>query len=629
MEIAPRRLLVSVCLCVLVLAVPVSAEEPAGPGVYVVRLEDRPVAGYRGGVPSFAATRPEAGPRARGRRDRLDAGSAASRSYAGYLRQRQDETLVRIAKVLGRQAEPLARYAVATHGFALELSPGEAKRIARVPGVAQVERSREMVPQSDAGPAWIGADTIWDGSGTGGLPGTRGEGMVVGVIDTGLNAGHPSFADVGGDGYDHTNPRGAGQYVGRCDPADPAYDPAIPCNDKLIGLWAYGVGSAPAPDETGHGTHVAAIAVGNHLSATVSGPGIDLVRDVSGVAPHANLIAYDACPTSHSCSSYLFLEAVDQAVADGVDVVALGFGAYLTSDPWEDALAAALLNAREAGVFVAVPAGNDGFTTYLSSVAELPWVMALTATTHHRRLVASLKTMSGGDSPPPADIQGWGLSGPYGPAPIVPAWDYGDGECTVPFPAGTWSGEIVVCAYYPWNGAAQVSANVLAGGAGGVLLADYYSFFEDYPPPIEGPDLPWIYIRDNIVYALDEWLGSGAGHTAVLSGTLVETHPSLGDIFYAGSSRGPSLTVPGVVKPDLAAPGVDILAADHDSQGFVFQTGTSMGPWSGRTGRPPRRWRSEPGGSTPAPPPVPACSSTSPAPSSPRPTPRWAGIRRP
>ena len=69
---------------------------------------------------------------------------------------------------------------------------------------------------------------MWNGTGTGGLPGTQGEGIVIGIINTGIKLAHPSFADTGGDGYNHANPRGAGNYVGWCKPGNPIYDPASP-----------------------------------------------------------------------------------------------------------------------------------------------------------------------------------------------------------------------------------------------------------------------------------------------------------------------------------------------------------------------------------------------------------------
>ena len=216
-----------------------------------------------------------------------------------------DQALAAAARALGRPVVPLHRYAAAFHGLALELTAAEAAALARLAGVRRVEPSVTLRIASDAGPAWTRASSIWDGSGTGGLPGTQGEGRVVAVIDTGIALGHASFADVGGDGYNHVNPRGAGNYAGWCDPANPDYDPSLACNDKLIGVWSYPEAGGDPRDDTGHGTHVASLAAGNHVSASLPG----LTRQIAGVAPHASLIAYDVCDAGGNCPSSAVLAA--------------------------------------------------------------------------------------------------------------------------------------------------------------------------------------------------------------------------------------------------------------------------------------------------------------------------------
>ena len=105
--------------------------------------------------------------------------------------------------------------------------------------------------------------------------GSKGEGVIVGVLDTGINPANPSFADVvpvedGGDGYDHTNPLGAGIYKGVCDPANPKYIADWGCNDKLIGYWDFDVANNNDGnyDDDGHGSHTASTAAGNQVDAT-------------------------------------------------------------------------------------------------------------------------------------------------------------------------------------------------------------------------------------------------------------------------------------------------------------------------------------------------------------------------
>ncbi len=557
----PWQFTAVLCCGLMTAAAPAGAGEPEQPAVYIVQLAGAPVASYRGGVKGIAATRP--GPGAA----KLDAAASGSRLYAGHLLGGQDRVLAAARKVLGREVAPLAQYTLAFHGMALELTPEEARRIARLPGVRRVEPERPFLPQSDAGPQWTGATGIWNGTATGGLPGTQGEGMVVGIIDTGIHASHPSFADLGGDGYNHVNPRGAGNYVGRCDPANSNYDPALPCNDKLIGVWSYG--AAPA-DESGHGTHVASVAAGNHVTATLANSTAALNRPIAGVAPHANLIAYDVCWSSY-CGESAMISALDQAVADGVDVVSVGFGGY-SSNPWTSAIGIALLGVREAGVFVAAPAGNSDYSySAIYNLAEAPWVLAVGATTHDRAFLTSLNGVSGGGS---IGLHGGGLSPAYGPVPIVRASDYNNNyDCEDPFPAGTFSGQIVVCDYRGWPSVSTTTENVRAGGAGGVVLRDNWGY--GYPWDLHTFTLPGLFLPSSASSVLSSWLSLGGGPTATISATTTSLDPARGDVLYPYSSSGPS-DFGDVLKPDLAAPGADILAASKAPEGFVVQSGTSM-----------------------------------------------------
>lgn len=567
-----RRLLAAALVPFFLLASQAEAgDAPARPPrggkeVFIVELAGPPLARYRGGVPGLAATHP----RSRGER-KLDAGSGASRRYVEHLRRRQGEALAAAGARLGRDVAALRQYTRIFNGMALELTPEEADLISRLPGVRRVQPDVRLRLQSDNGPAWIGAPGIWDGSQTGGLPGTKGEGVVIGIVDSGINMDHPSFADVGGDAYNHTNPRGAGSYVGWCDPSNPDYDPALVCNDKLIGVWSFDSWDDTPEDELGHGTQLAGVAAGNVLNAPLTA---SLTRTISGVAPHANLIAYDACDSYGSCYSSDVVAAIDQAVEDGVDVLNVSFAGSSYSNPWSDSVAQALLGAREAGVFVTSAAGNGG--SYFGSIvmpANAPWVMAVGASTHSRRFTSSLANLSGGVSPP-ATLRGVSLTDAYGPAAIVDAADYGDDSCSSAFPAGTFSGQIVYCSIYPYSSGASEAANVKAGGAGGVVLAPWYSWGADLEPIRYA--LPTVLLSGSDGDVLETWLSSGTGHAGRITATVAESSGSWADVVPGFSASGPGN--PGdVLRPDVLAPGVEVLAASSDDDGdYRIRSGTSF-----------------------------------------------------
>lgn len=226
-----------------------------------------------------------------------------------------------------------------------------------------------------------------------------GEGTLVGVIDSGVNFSHAAFADIGGDGYNHTNPFGAGNYRGVCAPANTRF----PCNDKLVGAYTMlGAAELPDPsplgepsphDEDGHGSHTASTAAGNVL--TVGGFSGLVGTTLSGVAPHANLIVYDACytdsanPNGGGCPDSATLAAVEQAVRDGVDVISYSIGGPSTS-AWEDITAVGFRGAAAAGLLVSVSAGNSGSSgaRTIGSPANAPWVLAVAALSHDARLGA-------------------------------------------------------------------------------------------------------------------------------------------------------------------------------------------------------------------------------------------------
>ena len=539
---------------------------------YIVQLADAPLASYRGGVAGFAATSPSI------TRVGLDRARPAVRAYADYLASRQNTSLDAISQRIGRTPTVRFRYQNAFHGFAVSLTPREAALVAALDGVRMVQREFVSQPQTDRGPAWIGADELWNDSPTAG----RGAGVVVGIIDTGINFDSPSFTATASDGYTHTNPRG--RYFGVCDANSPVYDASFPCNEKLIGAWDFadfasgGLENDGPADSEDHGSHTASTVAGNPVTAVITAPTTLVQRPISGVAPRAAIIAYDVCYEGGGCPGTALIAAIDQATADGVDVINYSIGSG-SRDPWISADAIAMLGAADAGVFVAVSAGNAGpDAATIGSPSNAPWVTSVAASTHDRKFTSALIGLTDGITTM-ADIAGASIAAGYGPTRIVDAANYAstttadDGLCLAPFAPGTFNGEIVVCERGE-NGRVDKGVNVLAGGAGGMILVNNEVSGDSLSADAHA--LPAIHISYVDGLALRTWISSSAAVTGTIAPFSVTSDVSAGDHMAAFSSRGPDATTAGVIKPDIAAPGVDIIAATHDGNQYMSMSGTSM-----------------------------------------------------
>ena len=192
-------------------------------GLYIVQLSDPSLARYQGGIVGLAATSPEVtGVR------RLDTSTPQSQAYLSYLDAQQNALLDNMEAAFGHPVEVAFQYKNVLNAVAVRISYDEAQQSFSMAGVRNVFPDTLHSLETDIGPTLIGAPSIWNGDTPGDL-GTFGENIIIGMIDSGINHAHPSFADVGGDGYDHTNPRGAGDYVG-WGVGNPSF-----CNEKPIG----------------------------------------------------------------------------------------------------------------------------------------------------------------------------------------------------------------------------------------------------------------------------------------------------------------------------------------------------------------------------------------------------------
>ena len=515
----------------------------------------------------------------------------AARESTAYLQQLdgvRNGVLDLASRAVARTLVPGQIYRHVSNGMALELTPPEAARLAALPGIAAIRRERIEHVNTDAGPQWIGANALWTGQ-VSGVAATKGEGVVIGVIDTGINPVHASFAATGGDGYTHTNPRG--KFYGLCATGSAS------CNNKLIGIYDFSNEGTKGIDAAGHGSHVSGIAAGNVFAGTLRGMTANLARNISGVAPHANLIMYKACnaqPIDNTgdgtCAESWLVAAIDQAVADNVDVINYSIGGdpadpyALLGDRTSDVYA--FFQARAAGVVVAVAAGNAGpGANTIDEPGNAPWVIGVANASHNRRFVDTLTGLSGAANAP-GDLVGQGFTAGYGPAPIVYAANYNSPLCGTgatqgvspsgasnPWPPGTFHGEIVVCDRGIYA-RVEKGYNVLAAGAGGMILANAASDGESVVA--DDHFLPATHIGYAEGQQLEQWLAVPGTHTGTITGVSAALNDSYGDILEGSSSRGPYGFGGGVLKPDLTAPGTNILSAAPTGSGLALLTGTSM-----------------------------------------------------
>ena len=596
-----------------------------GEHTYIVRLRDSAVANYQGEIPGFKATSPQhiqSTSQAKGTGKtgnvKLNAAAPEVKNYVSFLKVKQERFLTSASAAIGTQLEPLTTYQYALNGIAVRMTQAQAIKMAELPEVIYIERERIEQLETDVSQALIGSPKVWDGSATGTK--AMGEGVVVAIIDSGINSDHASFADIGGDGYDHTNPLGQGIYIGDC-----KTDFASMCNDKLIGVRSYPeitdiyddekiFGATPpaknGEDYGGHGSHVASTAAGNILLdvpyvdgevGKLEGDGIATglkFAQISGVAPHANIIAYQICRPGDAgdkysgCPTVPILKAIDDAIKDGVDVI--NFSISGGGNPWNSATEQGFLAARNAGIFAAVAAGNTRPATATSAAItqspystpkNAPWYTSVANSTHNREVVRELEfngktfEFTPGSGPVQTEVV-------KGLPVFAGSVDATNVEGCKVFPADAFKDKIAVIKRGTCDFTTKVSG-ALAAGAKAVIVYNRDGEGNDRlkMASLETLNIPAVFIGNTDGVALIEAMAANPAVELTLTPTP-QAISREADVLSAGSLIGPNATND-VIVPSVAAPGSDIYAAysdqqfGHDKSGtnpadFTLMSGTSM-----------------------------------------------------
>lgn len=558
-------------------------------GIYIVQMLDMPVVAYEGGIQGLNATAPKDG-------KKIDPSSQAVASYVTYLISKHDQAMLKAGG-----GQKIYDYTYTLNGFAAKLSLQQANKLASVDGVTLVSPDELYQVDTATTPTFLGLDAdggLWDQ--LGGV-GSAGEDIIIGVVDSGIWPENLSFTDrVDKSGVPSEKGKLVYQQIpgwnGACTPGE-EFD-AADCNQKLIGAQYFNLGwggdegidlqkpwefNSPR-DYNGHGSHTSSTAGGNH-GVPVTGAAA-VYGTISGMAPRARVAMYKALWSLEDGSQANgygtdLLAAIDTAVADGVDVINYSISGSRTN--FADPVMVSFLFAARAGIFVSCSAGNSGPTA--STVAHpSPWVTTVAAGTHDRSGEGSV-TMGDG-----ATYYGASLASAVGPAPLIASKDAGlpgvdpatpelvlcysslDGGNLLD-PAKV-AGKIVVCdrgitarvnkslAVQEAGGVGMILVNVVDGS----LNADFH-----YVPTVH------LQVTD---YAAVHAYADTEGATATINQAVI-TFNADAPLIASFSSAGPLLAGGGdLLKPDLMAPGVDILAAvappGNGGLDFNLYSGTSM-----------------------------------------------------
>ncbi|MDH5330388.1 MAG: S8 family serine peptidase, partial [Aquincola sp.] len=532
------------------------------------------------------ATKPNKG-------QKIDPSHPAVVSYMSYLTSRHDTALARVGA-----SKKLYSYGYVFNGFAAELTARQAQDLAAVPGVLAVTKDEARALDTSSTPTFLGL------TGPAGVWATqaKGEGVIIGIVDGGIWPESLSFSDRTGTNGNATKD-GKLDYQqipgwhGKCTPGD-AFN-ASHCNQKLIGARYYNAGwggnagiSAQLPwefnsprDFGGHGTHTASTAGGNG-NVVPTGDAAALGA-ISGIAPRARVAAYKVCwetGTGGSCFNSDSVAAIDQAVADGVDVINFSISGSRTS--FRDPVEIAFLFAADAGIFVAASAGNSGPSS--STVAHpSPWLTTVANSTHNRNGLGSITLGNGANyvgasmanalaSSPMIDSTAAGLPG-ADPVQVELCYSTADTGGAPVFDPAKVAGKIVLCKRGTTALVNKTAAVKAAGGVGAVIYNDPAGATTTLPLL---HTVPTVHVVAASGLAIKSYLAGTTSPTGAIAQSTIVLN-AVAPITNSSSSRGPLLAANGdVLKPDVIAPGTDILAAvappGNSGRDFDLYTGTSM-----------------------------------------------------
>ncbi|XP_015167536.1 subtilisin-like protease SBT1.7 [Solanum tuberosum] len=463
----------------------------------------------------------------------------------------------------------LYSYDNAFQGFSAVISEDELQVLEKLPGFVSAYADKMVTLDTTHTFQFLGLNTesgLWPAS-------HYGEDVIVGVIDTGVWPESRSYKDDGMIGI-------PSRWKGICEPGQ-EFNVSM-CNKKLIGVRYFNKGvKAASPNITismnsgrdthGHGTHTSSTVGGNYVEgASFFGYATGTAR---GVAPRARLAMYKVIFDEGRFASDV-LAGMDQAVADGVDVISISMG-FDNVPLYEDPIAIASFGAMEKGVLVSASAGNAGVTPGILHNG-IPWLLTTAAGSIDRVLSGKL-TLGNGQV-----ITGWSMypaSAVVNEFPLI--YNESISSCNSTS-LSSFNYGIIICENgYFFD---QINNIAKSSAPAAIYISDNPSIFER-----EEFAYPGVVISPENGAAVISYAKSSVNPVASISfqQTFVRSTPA--PVVASYTSRGPSPSYQGILKPDIMAPGSLVLAswipnvhaallypAIELSSEFTMISGTSM-----------------------------------------------------
>lgn len=505
----------------------------------LVQLKGEPLATY-------VRTKPAPG-------RKIDLASSTTKAYRAQLAALRND-FKKWLSVNAPKARVTGGWDISLNAVSVRLNGTTLARLRTAPLVARAEYQGLYYPTvDDPDLGIIQAVAAW--SANGGSAADAGEGVKVAIVDTGIDQTHPCFSD---SGYPAQPPLG---------------DPTL-TNNKVIVARVFNM-KTPGRGYTAeavqdHGTHVAGTVACNFETPAIV-HGVDIPYDVSGVAPRALLGNYNVFPGDVvNARSEDILNALEAAYVDGMDVANMSLGGGASGI--QDLLTIAVDNLDRANMVVAVAAGNSGpghFTVESPGSAARALTAGASSVPHFVGAPVTVGPATYGAATGEFPVVSADLTAPLG---VVPGTVNGLGTVCSALTAGSLSGKIALIS----RGACTFSTkirNAQNAGAVAVLVAnnvagDPVAMASD--GTASQPTVP-AYMVGN---ATGQAIKGSNGVSTTIGVALSYFLTSNVDIMAGFSSQGPT-DVDFRVKPDLVAPGVNVLSS-VPGNGWAFYQGTSM-----------------------------------------------------